>query len=94
MNAQPPHLSPGRERRQAVRMPYRTSLDYAKCQVRGKGTVRDVSLDGLFFEAPRVFTVGDQIDMHFRFRHTTVDVAIAGEVRHVSPQGVGVRLTW
>ena len=32
------------------------------------------------------------LDMDFRFRHTTTNIVIAGEIRPTSPQGVGVRL--
>ena len=82
------------ERRHAIRVPYRTSLRFASHDHRGKGSVRDVSFDGLFLETPDLFSVGDQIDMNFRFRHTKKDVFIAGEIRHVNPGGVGVRLFW
>jgi hypothetical protein len=75
-------------------MPYQTSITYANRQRTGVGRVRDISFDGLFFETPLALMVGDQIDMDFRFRHTNANVAIAGEIRHASPQGVGVRLVW
>jgi hypothetical protein len=94
MNYQPTKNASVHERRQAVRVPYRTSLKFASHDHTGKGNVRDVSSDGLFLETPDVFAVGDPIDMDFRFRHTRVNVPIAGEIRHVSPQGVGVRLIW
>ena len=94
MKSQPTHLFPGKERRQAVRMPYKTCITYADRQRTGVGEVRDISFEGLFFETPRAFAVGDQIHMDFRFRHTTANVVIAGEIRHTSPQGVGVRLLW
>jgi len=94
MNSQPTHHSPGKERRQAVRMPYKTCITYADRRQTGVGKVRDISFEGLFFETPRTFAVGDQIRMDFRFRHTKANVAIAGEIRHTSPQGVGVRLLW
>ena len=75
-------------------MPYQTSITYTNSQRTGVGKVRDISFDGLFFETPLPLTVGDQIDMDFRFRHTRANVAIAGEIRHASTQGVGVRLLW
>jgi hypothetical protein len=75
-------------------MPYQTRITYANRQRTGEGKVRDISFDGLFFETPLPLTVGDKIDMDFRFRHTKANVAIAGEIRHTSPQGVGVRLLW
>ena len=94
MNDKPTRQTTDQERRHAVRVPYRTSLKFARQDRTGKGRVRDVSFDGLFLETPDVFAVGDQIDMDFRFRHTKVDVSIAGEIRHVNPRGVGVRLLW
>jgi hypothetical protein len=94
MQPQPIHHYPGKDRRQAVRMPYRTRITYANRNRTCIGKVRDISFDGLFFETPQVLAVGDQIDMGFRFRHTNADLAIVGEIRHASPQGVGVRLLW
>jgi hypothetical protein len=94
MNDQPTQHAATEERRQAVRVPYRTSLKFASHDRMGEGSVRDVSFEGLFLEAPGFFAVGDPIDMNFRFRHTKVDVSIAGEIRHVGPAGVGVRLLW
>ena len=94
MQSQPNHMSPGQERRQAVRMPYRTYLKYANRSQTGVGQVRDISFDGLFFETPLAFAVGEQIDIDFRFRHTTADLPVAGEIRHTTPRGVGVRLLW
>ena len=94
MNNQPTQVVSVPERRHAVRVPYRTSLRFANQDHRGEGSVRDVSFDGLFLETPDFFAVGDQIDMNFRFRHTRFDVPIAGEVRHIGPRGVGVRLIW
>jgi hypothetical protein len=32
--------------------------------------------------------------MDFSFRHATANLTIAGEIRHIAPQGVGVRLKW
>jgi len=94
MNAQPTHHFPDQERRQTIRMPYRTRLKYAHRNHRGIGQVRDISFDGLFFETPRTFAVGERIDMDFSFRHATANLTIAGEIRHIAPQGVGVRLKW
>ena len=94
MYAQPIHQALRSERRRAIRGPYRTHLTYASGRRRGLGRVRDISFEGLYFETPRRLAVGDRIDMAFRFRHTRSDVPIAGEVRHVSAQGAGVRLTW
>jgi Tfp pilus assembly protein PilZ len=75
-------------------MPYRTDLKYANRHQTGVGKVRDISFDGLFIETPLALAVGDEIAMDFRFRHTTANVAIAGEIRRITPQGVGVRLKW
>lgn len=94
MESQPTHHYPGKDRRQAVRMPYCTPIAYADRNGTGVGEVRDISFDGLFFETPIALVVGDQIEMTFRFRHTKSNVAIAGEIRHASSQGVGVRLLW
>jgi len=94
MYAQPIHPSSRQERRRAIRIAYRTRLRYTSRQQTGTGQVRDISFDGLFLETPRPLAVGDRIDMNFRFRHTRSKFPIAGEVRHVRPQGMGVRLMW
>lgn len=94
MRTQPPHDNVGNDRRQAIRMPYETSLVYANQDEAGLGRVRDISFEGLFFETPRTFTVGDQLDMDFRFRHGQMNMAIAGEITRITPTGVAVKLRW
>ena len=73
-------------------MPYRIRLTYANRNRTCVGKVRDISFDGLFLETPLALAVGDQIDMNFRARRTRTNAAIAGEIRHTSPRGVGVWL--
>lgn len=94
MKTQQPHDNAGNDRRQAIRMPYQTSLVYAKQEEAGFGRVKDISFEGLFFETPRAFVVGDQLDMDFRFRHGRTNIAIAGQITRITPTGVGVRLLW
>ena len=93
MKERTPHF-PGNERRQAARLPYRTSLAYAIQNKSGSGSVRDISSSGLFLEASETFTVGDLLSMQFRFRHSRADMPISGEIRHVAPNGAGIRLIW
>ncbi len=94
MNTQPNRNDIGTDRRQAIRMPYQTSVRYANSNETGTGRVRDVSFDGLFFETPQSFAIGDQLALDFRFRHGAIDMAILGEITRITPQGVGVRLIW
>jgi hypothetical protein len=94
MAEQTTHNPPQEDRRQTIRMPYRTSLTYARQDETGKGMVRDISCEGLFLETRRAFAVGDQLRMDFRFRHGGMNMAITGEIAHTTPQGVGVRLIW
>jgi hypothetical protein len=94
MKTQPPNSNTGNDRRQAIRMPYQTLLMYANQNEAGLGKVKDVSFEGLFFETPREFAVGDQLDMDFRFRHGQTNIAIAGKITRITPTGVGVRLLW
>ena len=94
MNTHPTSKSDGSDRRQAIRMPYQTSLKYANQNETGMGRVRDISSDGLFFETPHAFAVGDQLEIDFRFRHGRTNMAIAGEITRTTPCGVGIRLIW
>ena len=94
MKTQQPLDNTGNERRQAIRMPYQTSLMYANQKEAGLGQVKDISFDGLFFETPREFTVGDQLDIDFHFRHGHTNMAIAGKITRITPTGVGVKLVW
>jgi len=94
MKTQPPHNNVGNDRRQAIRMPYQTLLMYANRSKAGLGKVKDISFEGLFFETPWEFAVGDQLDMDFRFRHGHTNIAIAGQITRITPTGVGVRLLW
>jgi len=45
-------------------------------------------------ETPRMFAVGDQLDMDFQFRHGQKNMAIMGEITRITPTGVGVKLLW
>lgn len=93
MKTQHPHTD-GDDRRQATRMPYETLLAYASRNTAGKGKVRDISSEGLFLETPRMFEVGEQLDMDFHFRHGQKNMAIMGEITRITPTGVGVKLLW
>ena len=75
-------------------MPYRIRLTYANRNRTCVGKVRDISFDGLFLQTPLALAVGDQIDMNFPppARRTRTNAAIAGEIRHTSPRGVGIWL--
>lgn len=94
MKPQQPLDNADNDRRQAIRMPYQTSLMYANQTEAGLGQVIDISFDGLFFETPREFAVGDQLDMDFHFRHGHMNMAIAGKITRITPTGVGVKLLW
>ena len=94
MKTQHPHKNAGNDRRQAIRMPYETSLMYANQKEAGLGRVIDISFEGLFFETPREFTVGDQLDIDFHFRHGSTNMIIAGQITRITPTGVGVKLLW
>ena len=93
MKTQHPHTD-GNDRRQATRMPYETLLSYASSNTAAKGKVREISSEGLFLETPRMFAVGDQLDIDFQFRHGQKNMAILGEITRITPTGVGVKLLW
>ncbi len=93
-NQAPKTEQAGNDRRHSVRMPYDTSLTYANQNEAGMGRVRNISFDGLFFETPRTFTVGDQLNIDFHFRRGRMNMAIMGEITRITADGVGIRLLW
>lgn len=94
MNPQPTPPAAPPERRQAPRLPYATRVEYDRRQERGTGRVRDLSGEGMFFEAPGAFAVGERLQIRFRYRHGGAQIGMVGEVAHIRPDGVGVRFLW
>jgi hypothetical protein len=77
-----------------MRLPYTTYVHYRRQGYRGKGTVRDISPDGMFFEARDQFALGERIQINFRYRHGGASTDMLGEIARIGPAGVGVRFVW
>ena len=82
------------ERRRAARAPYRTPVHYFNRTLTGKGTVTDISSEGMFMETPSALNVGDQINIDFQFRNSRHPMNIEGQIARSVPAGVGVRFLW
>ena len=82
------------ERRNTPRMPYHTTALYNIAAVNGVGTIKDISSEGLFLEAPHALNRGDQIHIGFHLRHSKHPMDVSGEIVRRTPTGVGVRFLW
>ncbi len=82
------------ERRQSPRLAYFTSARLESASGTWDGAVRDISSDGMFLETPRRFTTGERLKVAFRMRHSRQTVNMAGEIKRITPEGVGIRIIW
>ena len=82
------------ERRRAVRTPYRTPVSFAVASATGAGTVKDISSEGMFMEAPAPPGAGQRISIDFRFRNSSHPMTIEGEVARRSDTGAGIKFIW
>ncbi len=82
------------ERRQSPRMTYATAVRLEDANGCWKGKVRNISAEGMFIEPTRALPPGNRLKMAFRLRHSRKAFDMAGEVRRVTPEGVGIRILW
>lgn len=82
------------ERRAARRTPYNTSAEYMNKSIKGNGTVRNISSDGMFLETSQLLEVGEKFCIKLRFRHSKYPMNIVGQVARTASDGVGVKFLW
>lgn len=85
---------PTLERRSAGRISFGTRLHFRNRRRIGVGRIRNVSMEGLFLEAPPDFQLGERLALDFRFRYARKDMRLEGEIIRLNADGIGVRFIW
>ncbi len=80
------------ERRRSPRLRYRTTARLANGEESWESAVLDISAEGMFLETSPQFTVGEQVDIEFRLRHSRHAVTMSVEIKRIDPEGVGVKI--
>ncbi len=75
-------------------MTYATSVRLEDANGAWEGQVRNLSAEGMFIEPARTLPPGNRVKIAFRLRHSRQAIDMAGEVRRVTPEGLGVQIIW
>ncbi len=80
------------ERRRSPRLRYKTTARLANGEESWESAVLDISAEGMFLETSPQFTVGEQVNIEFRLRHSRHAVTMSVEIKRIDPEGVGVKI--
>ncbi len=80
------------ERRRSPRLNYKTTARLANGEERWESDVLNISADGMFLSTRPQFSIGDQVTIEFRLRHSQHAVSMSVEVKRIEDQGVGVQI--
>ena len=87
-----PEKVPAGERRRTVRIPYRTSVKCYTTDGPIKGMIRDLSVQGLFVDIRKPFSVGQKFELDFTFRSGKHSMKLQAEVLRQTRDGIAIRL--
>ncbi len=80
------------ERRQSERLNYKTTARLTCGEESCESDVLNISADGMFLATTLQFTVGDQVELEFRLRHSRHAVSMSVEIKRIEDEGVGVQI--
>ncbi|MGD8242667.1 MAG: PilZ domain-containing protein [Desulfobacterales bacterium] len=80
------------ERRQSERLNYRTTARLANGEATWESDVLNISAEGMFLATRPQFTIGDQVEIEFRLRHSRHAISMSVEIKRIEDEGVGVRI--
>ena len=80
------------ERRRSPRLNYRTTARLANGEAHWESDVLNISAEGMFLSTSPEFTIGEQVTIEFRLRHSQHAVSMSVEVKRIVDEGVGVQI--
>jgi PilZ domain len=80
------------ECRRGRRMPYHTAVELNTSAGPAKGTIRNISIGGLFVDTKTPLSVGQKFEMNFRFRSGNHAMKLLAQVVRETKEGLGVKL--
>ena len=80
------------ECRRGLRMPYHTAVELNTSAGPAKGTIRNVSIGGLFVDTKTPLSVGQKFEMNFQFRSGNHAMKLMAQVVRETKEGLGVKL--
>ncbi len=85
--------SPGRyeEKRRNVRKPCSRPTEFFVGNLPYHGTMRNISIEGVYIATPQSFSSGQVIRLKFRSSKDGSDIQLTGEVVRNDIDGIGVR---
>lgn len=83
-----------KDKRLSNRFPYKTAAPYTIGSKHGKGSVVNLSQDGLLFATKDSLNVGEKINIDFQFRHGRSKMNLNGKIVRIAPDGVGIKFLW
>ncbi len=73
-------------------MNYKTTARLTYGEEGWESDVLNISADGMFLATTPQFTVGDQVEIEFRLRHSRHAVSMRVEIKRIEDEGVGVQI--
>ena len=80
------------ERRRSPRLKYKTTARLANGEESWESDVLNISADGMFLSTTPQFTIGEQVTIEFRLRHSQHAITMSVEVKRIEDEGVGVKI--
>lgn len=80
------------ECRRGLRMPYHTAVELNTSTGPAKGTIRNISIGGLFVDTETPLIVGQKFEMNFQFRSGNHAMKLMAQVVRETKEGLGVKL--
>jgi hypothetical protein len=80
------------ECRRGVRIPYHSAVEFNTPTGPSIGTIRDISIGGLFVDTKTPLSVGRKFEMNFQFRSGKHTMKLLAQVVRKTSEGLGIRL--
>ena len=80
------------ECRRGIRMPYHASVELNTSVGPAKGTIRNISIGGLFVDTKTQLRVGQKFEMNFQFRSGNHTMKLLAQVVRETKDGLGIKL--
>jgi hypothetical protein len=80
------------ECRRGVRIPYHSAVEFNISTGSSVGTIRDISIGGLFVDTNTPLSVSQKFEMNFQFRSGKHTMKLLAQVVRKTSEGIGIKL--
>jgi hypothetical protein len=80
------------ECRRGVRIPYHSAVEFNTPTGPFSGTIRNISIGGLFVDTKTLLSVSQKFEMNFQFRSGKYTMKLLAQVVRKTSEGLGIKL--